>query len=462
MGRFYSAREVIRRTLVGCLSVASVFGRQQHDGLSCRVIPGDEQWPTDDTWADFNQSISGRLIRTVPIASVCHGSTYDEEKCATIRDNWFFPETHLPSSSSPMAYEWSNDSCNPFTAPEAPCAIGSHVVYAVNATGLSDYQATLAFAREHNVRLVIRSSGHDYLGKSTGAHALALWTLHLKFTELLPNFKSSSYVGGAMKIGAGVSGGEAQAFAHSHGRVVVVGNCPSVTLAGGWIQGGGHGILSSKYGLGADQVLEFEVITADGRLLTATPSNDHSDLFWALTGGGGGTFGVVLSMTIKTYLETPMSIALLTVPRLPDQDPKAFKSFFSTFLSTLPAILDSGVTVIWALFPTAFMIFPAAGPALTAQELDTLLEPTRARLKELDLPHEYSSATYPDYPSAFASVPRTWNASDYHMNGRLIPRTLVETPNEGLPNEELVDALLHIGNLAGNAGVSYNLNANLP
>jgi FAD/FMN-containing dehydrogenase len=73
-----------------------------------------------------------------------------------------------------------------------------------------------------------------------------------------------------------------------------------VSVAGGWAQGGGHGALSSYYGLGADQVLEYKVVTADGSLVVANKIS-NPDLFWALRGGGPSTFGVVVEATIKVY-----------------------------------------------------------------------------------------------------------------------------------------------------------------
>ena len=78
------------------------------------------------------------------------------------------------------------------------------------------------------------------------------------------------------------------------------GTCPTVGIAGGYTQGGGHSALSSLYGLSADNVLEWEVVTANGTQLTAT-SSSNQDLYWALSGGGGCTYGVVMSMTTKLY-----------------------------------------------------------------------------------------------------------------------------------------------------------------
>ena len=149
----------------------------------CRSIPGDDSWPGESDWKALNQTVNGKLIATVPIAAVCHStvleksgdeSLYDEEACAALRDNWFFPATHLSSPSSPMAYEFTNNSCNPFLDPESPCTLGNQVAYTINVTTVADIQAAVQFSGRHNVRVVIRNTGHDYLGKSTGAHALAI------------------------------------------------------------------------------------------------------------------------------------------------------------------------------------------------------------------------------------------------------------------------------------------------
>ena len=129
----------------------------------------------------------------------------------------------------------------------------------------------------------------------------------------IKDYYSWYYTGKAMKMGAGVAVHEAYEFADSNNVLVVGGNCPTVGLVGGYTQGGGHGPLASKFGLGADQVLEWEVVTGTGQLLTATP-NRNSDLYWALCGGGGGTYGAVVSLTVKAYPSMMVSAANMTFP----------------------------------------------------------------------------------------------------------------------------------------------------
>jgi FAD/FMN-containing dehydrogenase len=278
-----------------------------------------------------------------------------------------------------MAPFFANVSCDPFTEPNERCIIGTLVQYAVNATSSSDYLATINFAQKNNIRLVIRNTGHDYYGKSTGAGALALWTHHLKDIELL-NYKANVYTGKALKVGAGVQNSEAQDFAHSHGLVVVTGNGLSVGFAGGYTQGGGHGPLVSKFGLAADQVLEWEVITTTGQHLVATPSQ-NSDLYWALSGGGGGTYAAVLSMTVRVYPDMPSSAANLTFTSQGVSD-DTFYGAVQSFLTTLPSIVDTGASVIYLLAPGLFLVQPVNAPGVSKAKLQQLLNPTLSNLKK--------------------------------------------------------------------------------
>ncbi|KAG8794101.1 hypothetical protein FRC17_008339, partial [Serendipita sp. 399] len=87
--------------------------------------------------------------------------------------------------------------------------------------------------------------------------------------------------------------------ADAHGVVVVGGTGYTVGAAGGWLLGGGHSALSPQYGLGVDNVVQFEIVTPDGKLRIAN-EYQSKDLFWALRGGGPG-FGVVTKVTYKTY-----------------------------------------------------------------------------------------------------------------------------------------------------------------
>ena len=263
---------------------------------TCRCFPGDSCWPSISEWNAFNASLGGKLTATVPLAAPCHQEfagthPYNQTVCDQLQQEWLLPQAHYNSSSSIMAPFFANHSCDPFTGEATQCVVGTYVSYAVNITESQDVSCALQFARERNIRVVIRNTGHDYNGKSTGAGSIGIWTHYLKDIEIM-DYSSPSYQGKAMRMGAGVQGFEAYAAANASGLVVVGGECPTVGLAGGYTQGGGHSALASKYGLAADQTLEFEVVDGIGTLLTAN-RDQNSDMFWALSGGGGGAYGVV-------------------------------------------------------------------------------------------------------------------------------------------------------------------------
>jgi FAD/FMN-containing dehydrogenase len=144
------------------------------------------------------------------------------------------------------------------------------------------------------------------MGKSTGKGSISLWVHKLKTLEATKTFNSSYYSGPAVKVGAGIIAGEVYEYVNSKGYRVVGPECVLCGFAGGYTQGVGHSQLTSAYGLAVDQVLEWEVVTPAGDYVTATPEK-HADVYWALAGGGPGTYGVVLSVTVKAYPDGPVA-----------------------------------------------------------------------------------------------------------------------------------------------------------
>lgn len=250
-----------------------------------------------------------------------------------------------------MAPFFANRSCDPFAAPNDPCRYGNYVRYAVNVSAADDVAAAIAFARENNVRFVIRNTGHDYLGRSTGAGSLSVWTHHLKDIEFL-DWSDGDYTGKAVRVGAGVQGFEVLAAARDEGLVVLTGECPSVGIAGGYTQGGGHSALSTSFGLSADNALEWEAVTADGRAVKASPS-ENPDLYWALSGGGGGNYAVVLSMTVKAHPDAVVGGASLTFS---SADETILYGAIEVFHAVLPAIICAGSMLIYWVKPSVRLL----------------------------------------------------------------------------------------------------------
>ncbi|KAF9559407.1 hypothetical protein EC968_006616 [Mortierella alpina] len=187
----------------------------------------------------------------------------------------------------------------------AACHQGAVPLYTVNATTIEHVQETVRFAAEHNIRLAIKNTGHDYLGRSTAASSLSLWVFHNKSIsfsdDFVPDGADRGTKGiGAIILGPGVIWDDAYRAADEHGVTVVGGSVPTVGTSGGYCQGGGHSSLSHLRGLCADNVIQYKVVTADGNVKTAN-AFQNKDLFWALRGGGGGTFAVVVEAVYRAH-----------------------------------------------------------------------------------------------------------------------------------------------------------------
>ncbi|KAI9878323.1 MAG: hypothetical protein M1830_001256 [Pleopsidium flavum] len=328
-----------------------------------------------------------------------------------------------------MAPFFANRSCDPFTPESTPCTLGNYVDYAVNVTKPAHISQTLAFARKHSIRVVIRNTGHDYNGKSTGAGSVGVWTHHLKSIHIT-DYKSAHYTGKAIKMGAGLQGFEAYEAADKMGLAVVGGECPTVGIAGGYTQGGGHSALSSKYGLAADQTLEWEVIDGRGNFLTAS-RNQNSDLYWALSGGGGGTYGVVWSLTAKAHKDMPVSGANLTFSNT-NISPETFYEAIGTWHTLVSTIVDAGAMGIWTFTNTSFTISPLTAPGISKDHLTTLLEPFTDTLTKLGIKYNMTIKQFPSYLSEFKTMQAPIKVGTAQFGGRLIPRSVVENNNAAL------------------------------
>ncbi|KAL4900447.1 hypothetical protein BDW74DRAFT_182780 [Aspergillus multicolor] len=429
----------------------------------CRCFPSDRCWPSDETWSKFNDSVNGRLIRTVPLAAPCHDPQYDAAFCAWLQVSWFVPEPHYDSSSSLMAPYFGNNTCDPFHPREQPCLLGNYVVYAVNVSEPEDVIKTLKFADKHNIRFVIRNTGHDFEGKSTGAGGLAVWVHFLKNITINDHYRDKNYEGPAMTMGAGVQGLEALAAADEKGYRVVVGEAPAVGVVGGYTQGAGHSSLSSRYGMAADQTLAWEVIDGKGRHLVATRDNEHSDLYWALSGGGGGTYAVVLSLAVKLFPDGPTSGLSLILPRQ-DLSSDRYWEAVNLFSPNLPAIVDAGAQVTTSVTNVSFSIGPMTGPDIPVDELVRLITPYTAQLDALGLAYVLIPSQYPTYLSQYEGMMQPMPINIAQYGAWLLPRKLIERNNSAVTaafRAIVEDGLVIIGNTCLNvskevAGDVYN------
>ncbi|KAI1425160.1 hypothetical protein F5Y12DRAFT_784923 [Xylaria sp. FL1777] len=434
-------------------------------GQQCKNIPGDPNWPSQEDWASLNETTDGRLIATVPLASVCHSigslARFNGSECDILKGLWDYSEVHFEAPASIMP-AWYQESCNPFSPTSEPCELGKYASYSINVNGVDDILAGIRFSQNHSVRLVVKNTGHDGTGKSTGTGALSLWMKNLKDREIIHNYQSSYYTGPAIKLGAGVLGLEAYEAADAEGYRVTGGNCPSVGIVGGYTQGGGHSQMGSVYGMGADNILEWEVVTTDGEHLIATPKK-NSDLYWALSGGGGGTYGVVVSMTARLHPDGPIGGGYLTFDNK-TVGTDAFWHAVGVFNSKLPEMLDAGnTTIVYSLANNTFGVYNIAADGRDADEVRAILQPALDDLESLGVPYNcttHQSATFlehlrRDY-SPFPDGPFTTSGI---LGGRLIPRSLL-LDTEG--NDNLTQILRDTASRSEYAVLMQSLNVGSP
>ncbi|KKA27659.1 hypothetical protein TD95_001252 [Thielaviopsis punctulata] len=452
------------------VALALLAGSAAASNSSCRCFPGDSCWPSTSSWDSLNSTVGGRLVKTLPLGAVCHDPHYDEAACQDLRDNWTAPQIHEPSSSSVMSPYFANQSCDPFTDRARPCELGNYVRYAVNVTSASDVSAALAFAKKKNLRVVVRNTGHDFLGRSTGAGSLGIWMHHLKNITKL-EWSDSSFTGTAFKMGAGVLGYEATAATGAEGRLVITGECPTVGVAGGYTQGGGHGALSSQFGLAADQVLEWEVVTADGVLRRAN-RQENSDLFWALSGGGGGTFGVVMSVTVRSYEDAPIAgLGLQMSAAYTTQD--NWYKIIAAFNQLVPQMTAKKAMVVYYFNNAVMVINPVTLYNGTVAQIEDMMAPWFNMLANMSVPYSktavVSPSNYAHYNTWMGPLPYGHvEVSAYQFGSRLL-----DTDTIAHNNDNLTAALRYItsnGGLAVGsavhaqppAGVALSDNAVLP
>ena len=137
-------------------------------------MPSDPSWPSLDKWLSLNETVSGRLIRTVPLASVCSPTepNYDTKACESVLSNWTSSGFHAADPASAGDLTWTDSSCLPLypngtsiggdtDARKKGCSIGNFPPYVVNATEFGHIQAALMFAKKYNIRFNIKNTGHN-------------------------------------------------------------------------------------------------------------------------------------------------------------------------------------------------------------------------------------------------------------------------------------------------------------
>ena len=257
----------------------------------CRCKPTQSCWPNHKMWAALARQLTGRLVKPVSPLASCKKNA-KSKACAKelklVRNPFYLQSRPGASESQGWWKAWTYHNSE----------------YAVEAENTKDIIAAVNFARKHNIKLVIKGAGHDYLGRSNAPYSLLIWTHHLQklvhHKSFIPASAPTKTKGvSAMTVGAGVVWLQVYQKAARYHQFVLGGGCTSVGASGGFTLGGGFGSWSKKYGTGAANLLQVKIVMADGRVLTAN-AYQNQDLFWALRGAGFG-LGVVTQMTYRTY-----------------------------------------------------------------------------------------------------------------------------------------------------------------
>ncbi|KAK0210213.1 FAD-binding domain-containing protein [Desarmillaria ectypa] len=285
--------------------------------------------PTAKDWQNLADSLDGRLHTASPFASSCFStvngvsSTPNETECTQVQANYASATVRSSHFSAYMMPQWEtcqraserclldlSNTSNPTAFEEIDCLQGSVSTHYIDVQSAEDVQKAFEFSKATGIHLSIKASGHDYKGRSSLRGSLSLW---LKYSDdFVPEGGNKSYR--AITMGAGVPFQDVYELADANNVTIIGAYHQTVAPSGGWVMASGHSVLTPVYGLGVDRVLQFKIVTPDGEFRVANEFQ-HPDLFWALRGGGGSTFGVVLESSMLVEPQMSLTSASISFPQ---------------------------------------------------------------------------------------------------------------------------------------------------
>ncbi|KAF9889768.1 hypothetical protein FE257_007074 [Aspergillus nanangensis] len=460
--------------------------------ILCHCKPSQSCWPTAQGWSSLNGTIGGNLVEVVPLASPCHDPKYDAAACAVVQAN--SPDSVYRSAQS-GALQWQNweasaeqsQQCYVDSPRSIPCGQGRVSLFSAEVETAAQIQDVVKFAVKRNIKLVIKNTGHDFLGRSSAPFSLQISTHKMKNMSVIDKFVPTMPSGAsppagvkAVKLAAGVQQHELYAYLATQNTMVVLGSSNTVGAAGGYIQGGGHSLLGWTAGMASDNALEFTVVTAEGSLVTAN-AYQNTDLFFALRGGGGGTWGVVTSVTVKAHPDYPV-IFTLTNYTLPTPD-TTFWDGIEAFHNHLVALNDNGGTGYYYITPISPIAANQSVATFTLQmwfvnQTDTAM--VTSLLSPLLTDLQNATGTTPGFrvipfPTMTSMYNTLFTGSDstgllVQLGSRLISRSFVNSPGapakiarslSGIkvgPADYIEGNVVAGGQVAANSGIDSALN----
>ncbi|KAK4868287.1 hypothetical protein LT330_007009 [Penicillium expansum] len=272
----------------------------------------------------LNFTLEGRLEKSLPLAAPCFEDT-NSAACASVREglnsSWTrtsqYPGFRFIQDEACASNERNQCLLDPITLDPLgeTCEQGILSPHYVEIESPSDAQAIFDYARQSGGRLSIKNSGVDYNTRSSLQDSLAIWTRGLRHSSFEESFipegcPADTEPFPVLTFGAGISCDEAYTIAHGYGVTHFCGTVNAIGASGGWLLNGGHGVLSGSHGLGADRVVQFTIVTPDGKIRIVNKCS-NPELFWALRGAGGGAFGVIIDSTHPSEPEKSLTGASL-------------------------------------------------------------------------------------------------------------------------------------------------------
>jgi FAD/FMN-containing dehydrogenase len=256
--------------------------------------------------------------------------------------------------------------------PRARAGHTAKAAYVVNCRNVDEVRLVVSAARVRNLPLSVRGGGQDWVGEPLRQERLVVDLSAMRRVFIDPLSKVATIDGGATST-------DVIRAAQAHGLAAVTGNFGSVGMAG-FTLSGGYGALTPKFGLALDNLLSADVVLEDGSLVTAD-NTTNGELFWALR-GGGGNFGIVVSMRIRLHeLRTVLGGIIL----FPQTDSRAILARYAEYMADAPDDLSvvAGLIPIRGREPTATLVptwcgDPARGTKVMS-ELRSLGKPIHTR-----------------------------------------------------------------------------------
>lgn len=286
-----------------CLLLSSVLGILQKCQVSARKYnsQSDPDWPKTGEWLKLSRDLSLLAELYGPFES----SDY-EDLCYIDNEHMSNP-LDIASKGEGICMQYS-DCTNSFCLGELGAKRDNLPAYVLMAKEEKDIVTGVQFANKHNIKVSVKSTGHSLSGASTAKDTLLIWlaqypednTIQLDYQDSCGDTESHNVIGVA-------AGQNFKSIAEAVGDDYhfVSASEWTVSASGGFIQGGGVSFTSRHYGLGVDNVVDFRVVLPSSAVVIADRCT-NSDLFWALRGGGGGSFGIVTHMNYKLHAPTPI------------------------------------------------------------------------------------------------------------------------------------------------------------